>query len=126
VIGFPGLFADSSGGARINEDLNSAACRSHDMISAAIPFESGLSGRGISLDELMGMTPEQVTENQHDAQNDLEATRMAIGILENGGANVYDKAVAALLPESRDWWQECVEEEEYPATAEGLTEFIPF
>jgi hypothetical protein len=29
-----------------------------------------------------------------------------------------------LLLDSRDWWQEYVEEEEYPATAEGLTEFI--
>ena len=32
--------------------------------------------------------------------------------------------IAPLLPESRDWWLEYVEEEEYPPTAEGLAEFI--
>ena len=40
------------------------------------------------------------------------------------GAIVYAKARRALIQESRDWWDHHVEEEEHPATAEGLAEFI--
>jgi len=38
--------------------------------------------------------------------------------------NAYDKALRALLPDSREWWEQYVEEEEYQATAEGLGDFI--
>jgi hypothetical protein len=70
------------------------------------------------------MTPEQVAASQREARHDLEATWKAAAILRRGGANAYDKALRALLPDSRDWWQEYVAEEEYPASAEGLAEFI--
>ena len=45
-------------------------------------------------------------------------------MLRKGGKNAYQKAMSALINESRDWWDECVEEEQYPATEEGLAEFI--
>ncbi len=83
------------------------------VIRAAAPFESRLSGRDTNLQELMSMTPEQVTENQDYAQEDLEATRKAAAILESGGANAYEQALRALLPESRDWWLQYVEESSY-------------
>jgi enoyl-CoA hydratase/carnithine racemase len=55
---------------------------------------------------------------------DLAATQKAAAILRKGGPNAYEKARRALIQESRDWWDEHVEEEEHPATAEGLAEFI--
>ena len=72
----------------------------------------------------MTITPEEVVERQRDAKHDLEAIEKAAAILRCGSVNAYDKALRALLPDSRTWWQEYVEEEEYPATAEGLAEFI--
>ena len=85
-------------GARINDSLKSTARHADDVIRAAAPFESRLSGRDTNLQELMSMTPEQVTENQDYAQEDLEATRKAAAILESGGANAYEQALRALLP----------------------------
>jgi len=111
-------------GANINQGLKGAARNAKDVIPAAAPFELGLSGEGTDLRELVTLTPEVVAERQRDAQHDLEATRKAAAILRRGGANAYDKALRALLPDSRDWWQEYVDEEEYRATADGLASFI--
>jgi hypothetical protein len=93
-----------------------------DLLAA--PFEFGLSGKGTDLRDLMDMTPEDIAEQQRDTQHDLEATRKASAILRRGGANAYDKALRALLPDSCEWWEQYVEEEEYQATAEGLGDFI--
>jgi len=60
----------------------------------------------------MTLTPEAVAERQRDAALDLQATEKAATILRKGGANAYNKALRALLPDSRDWWQAYVEEEE--------------
>jgi len=111
-------------GANINQGLKGAARNAEGVIPAAAPFELGLSGQGSDLRELVSMTPEDVAERQRDARHDLEATRKAAEILRRGGANAYDKALRALLPDSRDWWQEYVEEEEYAEGAEGLAAFI--
>lgn len=111
-------------GATINQGLKGAARNAEGVIPAAAPFELGLSGKGTDLRDLVGMTPEEIADRQRDARHDLEATNKAAAILRRGGAGAYDKALRALLPDSRDWWQEYVEQEEYPATAEGLAEFI--
>ena len=44
--------------------------------------------------------------------------------LRSGGKNAYQQARRALMPDSRDMWDEAVEDEEYPANAEGLEDFI--
>lgn len=111
-------------GANINHGLRHAAKNPEVVVPAAVPFEFGLSGKGSDLRDLMTMTTEDATERQRDARHDLEQTQKAAAILRRGGANAYDKALRSLLPDSRDWWQKHVEEEEYPATAEGLAEFI--
>ena len=72
----------------------------------------------------MDGTPEEIAKRQQEAALDLAATKKAAAILRKGGPNAYDKARRALIQESRDWWDEHVEEEEHPATAEGLAEFI--
>jgi len=71
-----------------------------------------------------GDSPEEIAERQREAALDLAATQKAAAILRKGGPNAYTKARRALLQESREWWDEHVEEEEHPATAEGLAEFI--
>lgn len=111
-------------GAKINQGLKSAVRNAEGVIPAAAPFEFGLSGASTDLRDLVPMTPEDVAERQKEALHDLEKIRKAAAILRRGRENAYDTALRALLPDSRDWWQEYVEEEEYPATAEGLADFI--
>lgn len=111
-------------GANINQGLKSSARNAENVIPAAAPFELGLSGKSTDLRDLMDLTQEEIAERRRDTQHDLDATQKASAILRREGANAYDKALRALLPDSRGWWEQYVEEEEYTATAEGLEAFI--
>ncbi|MGZ8907612.1 MAG: hypothetical protein ACXW1U_18045 [Methylobacter sp.] len=111
-------------GARINEGLRNAANQPETVMPAAVPFESGLSNKPVDFRDLLNATPEEIAERQRSADLDLAAARKAAAILRKGGANAYEKARRTLIPESKDWWDDHVEEEEYTATAEGLAQFI--
>lgn len=111
-------------GAKINEGLKNAVNSSKSVMSSAAPFQRGLSGENTDLRDLFDATPEDNAESLKSAELDLAAGRKAAAILRKGGANAYEKARRALIQESRDWWDERVEDEEHPATAEGLAEFI--
>ncbi|MCX7099468.1 MAG: hypothetical protein NTV43_16360 [Methylococcales bacterium] len=112
-------------GASINRGLLRVAHNKDDsLIPASAPFERGPSTDEIDLPDLLVATTEEVARQQKFAELDLNATRKAAAILRKGGPNAYDKARRTLIPESRDWWDGHVEEESYPATAEGLAQFI--
>ena len=111
-------------GAKINEGLKSAVSSAASVIKSAAPFQRGIGGENADLREFMDGTPEEIVERQRDAELDLAATQKAAAILRKGGPNAYTKALRALIQDSRDWWNEHVEDEEHPATAEGLAEFI--
>ena len=111
-------------GANLNRGLRDATYDAETVIPSSVPFETGLSGKFTDLRELLTLTPEEVSERQEEALHDLGATRKAAAILERGGTDAYKSALRALLPDSRDWWQESVEDEEYPPTIEGLADFI--
>jgi hypothetical protein len=110
--------------AKINEGLKGAVSSAASVIKSAAPFQCGLGGENADLREFMEGTPEEIAERQRDAALDLSATRKAAAILRKGGPSAYTKARRALIQESRDWWDEHVKEESYPANAEGLAEFI--
>lgn len=111
-------------GAKINEGLKGAVNSAASVIKSAAPFQRGLGGENADLREFMEGTPEEIAERQRHAALDLAATRKAAAILRKGGPSAYAKARRALIQDSRDWWDEDVEEESYPATAVGLAEFI--
>lgn len=111
-------------GARINEGLKSAMNSPKSVMPSAAPFQRGLTGEHVDLRDMLDATPEEIAERQRDAALDLAATQKAAAILRKGGPNAYTKALRALMQDSRDWWDEQIEEEEHPATAEGLAEFI--
>ena len=111
-------------GATINQGLKVSARSATTVIPAAAPFEKGLSGENTDIRDLMDLRPEDVTENQRFLRDDLDATNKASAILRKGGDRAYDKALRALLADSREWWESFVEDEEYSADAEGLTSFI--
>jgi hypothetical protein len=111
-------------GAKINEGLKSAVNSPKSIMPSAAPFQRGIGGENADLREFMEGTPEEIAKHQQDTALDLAATQKAAAILRKGGPNAYAKARRALIQDSRDWWDEQVEEEEHPATAEGLAEFI--
>ena len=111
-------------GAAINQGLKGSARNAESVIPSAAPFELGLTGKGTDIRDLVSLTPEEIVERHRDAEKDLALTRKAASILRRGGPNAYDKALRALQQDSRDWWQSYADDEEYPATAEGLGDFI--
>ena len=111
-------------GAKINEGLKSTLSSPKSVLPSAAPFQRGLSGENTDLRDLFDTTPADNAESLKSAELDLAAGQKAAAILRKGGANAYEKARRALIPESRDWWDEHVADEEHPATAEGLAEFI--
>jgi hypothetical protein len=111
-------------GATINRGLKESARSAKTVIPAAAPFEMGLTGESTDIRDLMDLTPEDVADSQRAARHDLDLTNKATVILRKGGVRAYDKALRVLLPDSREWWESCLEEEEYTADAEGLTSFI--
>ena len=110
--------------AKINESLKVVVNNSKSVVASAAPFQRGLASDDTRLSDLMTRTPEQIAETERDAELDLAAARKAAAILRKGGPNAYEKALRVLRQDSRDWWQDQIEDEEYPATAEGLAQFI--
>jgi len=115
------LLAES---AKINEGLKSAVNSPKSIMPSAAPFQRGLANENTDIRDLFEMTTQEVADSQHNAELDLAATQKASAILRKGGPNAYTKARRALIQESRDWWDEHVDEESYPATADGLAAFI--
>ncbi len=111
-------------GASINHGLKSAVKNSESVIPAAAPFQGGLTGKGTDLRGIVTATPTENTESLRYADFDLKATERARAILFKGGANAYAKARRALHRDSRDSWDESVEDESYTADAEGLETWI--
>jgi len=111
-------------GATLNKGLKESSRNAKTIIPTAVPFELGLSGENSRISDLMDLTPQDVADSQRTARHDLDATNKASAILRKGGDLAYDKALRALLPDSREWWESYVEEDEYTADAEGLAAFI--
>lgn len=111
-------------GATINKGLKESARSAKTVIPTAAPFELGLSGENTDLRDLMDLKPADVAENQQSARHDIDATNKASAILRKGGDRAYAKALRALLPDTRDWWQTYVDDEAYTADATGLAAFL--
>ena len=90
-------------GATINKGLKESARNAKTVIPAAAPFEMGLSGENTDIRNLMDLKPADVAESQQSARHDIDATNKASALLRKGGDRAYDKALRALLPDSRDW-----------------------
>ena len=111
-------------GAAINEGLRVTLKSGEQVIEAAVPLESGMTGRYQALRELVSLTSEEAADRYREAVEDLKATREAAAILRRGGRDAYGKALKALRSDSRDWWKDQAREEELPSTAAALLDFI--
>ena len=111
-------------GSRINDGLRIAVSNTSMVMASAVPLESGFNSDTVDLADLLTATAEELTERKRDAELDLAAVRRAASILRAGGSEAYEKARDALTPDLQGWWNDYVEDDEYPATAEALAEFI--
>lgn len=111
-------------GASINRGLKGAVKDAEAVFPAAAPFEHRLSGKDTDLRDLMVLTKKEVAERLRDAQRDRTVTQKAARILDRGAANAYERALRVLRADSREWWEQCVEDEDYAENAEGLASFI--
>ena len=109
-------------GARINKGLKESSRNAMTVFPAAAPFELGMTGKGSDIRDIMDLKPEHVEAIQHQAREDIAATSKASTILRKLGD--YDRALEALMPETREFWQSSVDKEEYTADAAGLEAFI--
>lgn len=112
-------------GAAINRGLRGVLCTSYENpTKAAVPFAHGLPDKPTDSQNLMTATPEQVAQTQKETRHDRVQTDKSAAILRKVGKTAYEKALKTLLSDSREWWQEFVEEEEYQTNGEGLASFI--
>ena len=111
-------------GATINKGLKESARSANTVIPTAAPFEMGLSGENTDIRDLMDLQPAEVAESHQTAKHDVDATNKASAILRKGGDRAYEKALRALLPDTREWWQNHIEDEECTADATGLSAFL--
>ena len=111
-------------GATLNKGLKESSRNAKTIIPTAAPFEMGLSGENRDIRDLMDLKPDDVVESHQSAKHDIDAANNARAILRKGGERAYDKALRALLPDTREWWQEYVDDEKYTADATGLAAFI--
>jgi hypothetical protein len=111
-------------GATINNGLKTAAISAKTVVPSAVPFERGIYSASTDIRDLMEMTPAEVADRQREASLDLEAGRQARQILRRGGKGAYKSALAMLVPDSQEWWHDCVAADKYPEDADGLCSFI--
>ncbi len=112
-------------GASINRSLKSLVdSEANNPITAAMPFEQGMTGKDTNMRLMMQASPDRIAEIQEEAYLDLKATWKAASILRGGREGAYEKARRTLTRESREWWDELVDAEVHEASAEGLAEFI--
>jgi hypothetical protein len=112
-------------GAAINRGLHSVATDKFSIpAKSAVPFGLGMPDKPTDMQDLMDATPEQVAQSQKETQHESECLGKATTILRKGGPSAYEKALKVLPPDSRDWWKNWVEEEEYEPNSEGLAGFI--
>lgn len=111
-------------GSQINHGLKSTVRNTESVVSAAVPFQGGISSRGIDLRDVVATTSNENLESLQYADRDLNATQLSSKILFKGGANAYRRARHALHEDSRDLWDEHVKEGSYSANSEGLKTWI--
>ena len=72
--------------------------------------------------------PEEDRALADDAQDDMKQTQAALMRLEAGGKDAFVEALAFLRDDSREWWEQTVEDEgdRFTCNADGLAHFINF
>jgi hypothetical protein len=104
---------------------------SNTVKAALVHLGAGEQIEGIS--DAIRATPEETTGQLADVEKDAAMTQKALQILHQGAVSAYEKALATLRDDTREWWEtsleghpEDLDEDEKPPTpnAEGLQRFL--
>ena len=122
--------------------LAEAAAHHHGLEDATNPFRDTVKAALVHLDsgkqiervvDAIRATPEDTAEHTRGLDDDEAMTAKALKLLEDGRADAYEKALAALRTDTREWWEDTLEvdpdgydDDEEPATpdVDGLRRFI--
>jgi len=117
-------------GAKINRSLricmHGLDKHSSTTVKDAVPSEPALVGACVDYRDLVSMSKEELKQREQEAVRELEVTEKADRILQSGRGDVYKRALKTLPPESRQWWEEQLDEGEVEATFDSLSDFITF
>jgi len=122
-------------GATINRGLLAVAKARYDRAldpdgpaRAAVPFEPQMAGTRLNhpseLAEAIRLTADEARERMTEADDDLEATLVAVGILRRGGVRAYDRALRALSASGASTWADTLDDSNATATAADLSKHI--
>ncbi len=122
--------------------LAEAAAHQHGLEEATKPYRGTVKAALAHLDsgkqiepvvDAIRATPEHTAKEARDLDEDEEMTEKALAILRARKPEAYERAVAALRDDSREWWEdvlssdpEVLDEDQEPATPDGdsLRRFI--
>ena len=122
--------------------LAEAAAHQHGLEDATESYRGTVKAALVHLDsgkqiewvvDAIRATPEETAEESRDLNEDESMTAKAVAILDAGKPKAYEHAVAALLADTREWWEDVLlrdpedfDEGETPFTpdADGLRRFI--
>ena len=122
--------------------LAEAAAHQHGLEDATEPHRGTVKAALVHLDsgkqvervvDAIRATPEKTAEESRDLNEGESMTATAVAILDAGKPKAYEHAVAALLADTREWWEDVLprdpedfDEGETPFTpdADGLRRFI--
>ena len=100
----------------------------HIAGAALLPVTGSSEGKA-SIPRAIAATAAETARDLREMRRDQGATQCALNILGVGDPGAYERAVAALKCDTREYWQECLADPpddglEYAATAEALKAWI--
>ncbi len=122
--------------------LAEAAAHHHGLHEATEPYRGTVNAALVHLNhaqkiegvvDAIRATPEETAQETRDLNEEEAMTAKALKVLDGGATDAYERAVVALYPGTREWWEDILDrdpedfdEDEEPATpdAEGLRQFI--
>ena len=100
----------------------------HIAGAALLPL-TGVTEAKVSIPRAIAATAAETSRDLRETKRDQGMTQRALNILEAGGAGVYERALAALRDDTRQYWEDCLSDPPddgltYTATAEALKAWI--
>jgi hypothetical protein len=113
---------------KLRRDASGYADGAHIAGAALLPITGNCEGNA-SISQALTATPSETARDLRDLKRDQAMTRRAWNILQAGGGGAYERALAELREDTRDYWQQSLADPPddgltYAANAEALKAWI--